>query len=115
MSMAATLAALGAGFAAHFADGEVVYTRPSGGMAKLPSFGHALFGAELVAAAQQSTDMITLRKADMVKAGLYPPQPFDRVTIGDRSFSVDRWKTSPATGEPLFVRVYATGRTERQP
>jgi hypothetical protein len=105
--IAATLGQIGTTFAM-FAS-PIAYARPSGGMVTLPGFGHALFGAELVAAAEQYTDVITVRKADLAAAGLYPPQRFDRITIDGRTYSVETWRTSPATGNPVFVRLNAKG------
>lgn len=107
MSLASFFAGLSAGFGAF--TSEVTYSRLSGGITTLPAFAHGLFGAELEAAAQQYTDIVTVRKADLDRAGLYPPQRFDRIAMNGRTFSVETWKNSPASGEPVFVRLFALG------
>lgn len=107
MSLAAAFAGLSAGFAGF--TSSATYTRLSGGVAVVPCFAHELFGAALEAAAQQYTDVITVRKADLERVGLYPPQRFDRLTINGRTYSVESWHPSPSSGDPVFVRLNALG------
>jgi len=75
----------------------------------LLAFARGLRAVELEASAQQYDRLVVVRADALAMAGLWPPQRFDRIVLPSGSFAVEDWRPAPASGVPVFAKLFAKG------